>query len=90
MIDWFNYAAGNHRVTCPACGRGDRDRTLGLTIEAAGNGVSHCFRCEYTESHRPDRGTWIGSSVKPLITVTASIKHARLRTNCPKLGWRSL
>jgi hypothetical protein len=56
MIAWSDYATGNHRVTCPSCGRGERDKTLGLTIEGDGKGVAHCFRCAFTENYRPDRG----------------------------------
>lgn len=54
MIAWTNHTEGNHRTTCPACGRGDRDKTLGITL-SNGIGVAHCFRCEYVETHRDDR-----------------------------------
>ena len=47
--------AGSHRLTCTQCGRGPKDRTLGATVETDGAGVAHCFRCDYTEAHRPDR-----------------------------------
>ena len=56
MIAWTDYPAGDHRTTCPACGRGQRDKTLGVTVDAAGRGVAHCFRCAFTESYRPDNG----------------------------------
>ena len=49
---------GNHRISCPACGRGDRDKTLGVTVEHSGKGVAHCFRCAFTEAFRPDAQTW--------------------------------
>ena len=29
---------------------------MGLTVEHDGAGVAHCFRCEYVETYRPDRG----------------------------------
>jgi putative DNA primase/helicase len=32
------------RVSCPACGRGDRDRTFGISASERG-AVGHCFRC---------------------------------------------
>lgn len=50
MIVW-NRPDGKYRDTCPDCGRGERDKTMGVTIEA-GDYVAHCFRCNYTESHR--------------------------------------
>lgn len=56
MIDWTQFTAGNHRTTCPACGRGERDKPAGLTIEATGRGVFHCFRCSYVETFTPERG----------------------------------
>lgn len=51
-VDW----AGPRRQTCPSCGRNDRDKTLGVTINDDGSGVAHCFRCEYVETWRDDRG----------------------------------
>lgn len=55
-IEWESLAAGTHRLNCPACGRERRsDKTLGVTVDAAGAGVAHCFRCAYVETHRPDR-----------------------------------
>lgn len=56
MIAWNDYAAGSYRITCPSCGRSDRDKTAGLTIEADGKGVLHCFRCSTVEAYRPERG----------------------------------
>lgn len=58
MIAWKEYAVGSYRLGCPACGRGPRDKTLGLTVEADGKGVAHCFRCDFTETYRPERGTY--------------------------------
>ena len=57
MIVPFNdLPPGSHRLSCPACGRGPKDKTLGVTVDAAGRGVAHCFRCSFTESYRPDDG----------------------------------
>ncbi len=47
---------GEHRLTCPDCGRGPKDRTFGVTVEYTGAAVGHCFRCEYVEAYRPERG----------------------------------
>ena len=55
MIAWKTLSEGNHRLSCPACGRERRnDKTLGVTVDHAGAGVAHCFRCNYVETHRPD------------------------------------
>lgn len=55
MMDWRNLPTGNHRMSCPACGRGKRDKTLGITVDHDGNGVAHCFRCEFVETYRPSQ-----------------------------------
>jgi len=78
MIAWNDYAIGNHRIPCPACGRGPCDKTLGLTIEAGGAGVSHCFRCSFTESYRPERGARFTMPTKPIIKTVATSTHDTL------------
>lgn len=50
-VNWGALPAGNHRLRCPACGRSDRDRTLGVTVERD-RGVGHCFRCGHVETQR--------------------------------------
>lgn len=54
MIAWNEYPEGSNRTTCPACGRGKRDKTLGVSIDG-GKGVAHCFRCGYVETRREDQ-----------------------------------
>lgn len=56
MVDWQAYATGEHRIPCPSCKRGERDKSAGLTIDADGSGVLHCFRCAHVETYRPERG----------------------------------
>ena len=75
-IAWSHYETGNCRVCCPVCGRGERDKTLGLTIAANGAGVAHCFRCGFTETYRPERGV-CGSahSTARIQVVTPFAKH---------------
>lgn len=51
-VDW----EGPARQPCPACGRGPRDKTLGVTFDDRG-GVAHCFRCGHTETLRDERAT---------------------------------
>lgn len=75
MIVWTDYDTGNHRTTCPVCGRGERDKTLGLTIEADGKGVAHCFRCAFTESYRPDRGARPQAPAKPRLKAVTTQRH---------------
>jgi hypothetical protein len=55
LIDWQSYAHGEHRISCPSCSRGGKDKTAGLTVEADG-GVAHCFRCSFIETFKPERG----------------------------------
>lgn len=55
MSTLANLEPGEHRLQCPECSRGPRDRTFGVTVQHDGAAVGHCFRCEYVESHRPDR-----------------------------------
>lgn len=64
-IDWRDLPAGEYRLTCPHCSRGKRDKTLGVTVDADGEGVAHCFRCEYVETYRPER-PGSGLQLKPL------------------------
>jgi hypothetical protein len=61
MIPWDSFDVGDHRVTCPACGRGPRDKTLGLTIKPGGSAVAHCFRCGYAASYFPQCGICLTS-----------------------------
>jgi hypothetical protein len=74
MIAWTQYPEGNHRTTCPACGRGDRDKTLGITVES-GRGVAHCFRCEFVATHREDRSRVYRAQTQP---KPATPKHETL------------
>lgn len=58
MIDrlpWDDLPPGSHRLSCPACGRGPKDKTLGVTIETDGRAVAHCFRCGQVQTRHPDR-----------------------------------
>ena len=75
---------GNHRLTCPSCGRGSKDRTFGVTVEPDGTSVSHCFRCEYVATYRPDRaptyrpGKTINrpvAAIKPEFLSTYGLEH---------------
>jgi putative DNA primase/helicase len=76
LIDWQSYAPGEYRIECPSCGRGDRDKTAGLTIESDG-GVLHCFRCNHVETFKPERGAMVRM---PTITPERKVqqKHERL------------
>ncbi|SPR99314.1 DUF7146 domain-containing protein [Cupriavidus taiwanensis] len=78
MIEWNRYDVGKHRVSCPACGRGERDKSLGLTIEADGKGVAHCFRCSLTESYRPESGARLSMPPAHRIKAETTQKHETL------------
>lgn len=55
-LEWLKLQRGEHRMNCPQCGRDNpHDKTMGVTVEESGAGVAHCFRCSYTESHKPER-----------------------------------
>jgi len=75
VIAWQDFPIGEHRTSCPACGRGKRDKTLGITVEAKGYVVAHCFRCRYIEMFRPQTSTvqWKQQAAKP-----QTIKYKRL------------
>lgn len=77
MLAWEHLEIGGHRVTCPDCGRGARDRTMGITIKPDGGMVAHCFRCGATCS---DRGQHRRSAPLP-----PSRPHAPKRTDLS--GW---
>ena len=79
MLEWTSYDTGNHRIPCPACGRSERDKTLGLTIEVDGKGVAHCFRCDFTESYRAECGAHLTTPSKPRIKATSpTVQYATL------------
>jgi putative DNA primase/helicase len=79
MVNFDAYDIGSHRLSCPACSRGPRDKTLGLTIEAGGAGVAHCFRCAFTESYHPECGAHLTTPSKPRIKAAApTAKHDTL------------
>lgn len=55
MIDWNNYAVGDHRALCPLCGTNSRKKDMGITILAADHGIAHCFKCGFVEYKRNAR-----------------------------------
>lgn len=74
IVPFADLAPGSHRLSCPACGRSPKDKTLGVTVDAAGRGVAHCFRCSFTESHRPEGGRRhhrAPAAPPPRVTTTA-------------------
>ncbi|CAJ4043179.1 virulence-associated protein E [Burkholderia pseudomallei] len=78
MIAWNEYPVGSHRARCPACGRRERDKTLGITIEANGTGIAHCFRCAFVETHRPERGAHLTS--RRTLRINAALPSAKRDT----------
>jgi len=53
----LDFSKPKHRVECPACGRGPKDRTMGVTLDADGGAVWHCFRCDLVGARGPDHQT---------------------------------
>jgi len=76
MIAWSTFEPGEHRCTCPSCGRKPSDRTLGVKIEDDGSGVAHCFRCNFVETHRPD----VGSTYRPGKPVSRPVQPSKYET----------
>lgn len=87
MTTFNDYDIGKHRVGCPSCGRGGRDRTAGLKIDPDGSGVIHCFRCSYTESHRPERGANISRA--PTIKPQAQAQKYQRLSDWGTEQWKS-
>jgi hypothetical protein len=73
LVAWSDLSAGSHRIACPACSRGPKDRTMGVTVREDGSGVAHCHRCELT-ANRPKQKDVGQQAVRPL-TVP---KHEKL------------
>jgi putative DNA primase/helicase len=55
MIDWTEFAIGDHRIACPVCARKRSDKTMGVTVRGEGDGVARCFRCNYIETRQEER-----------------------------------
>ena len=75
MIAWSTFDVGETRAACPSCGRGPRDKTLGVRINPDGAGVAHCFRCEFVTSTRGGR-----LSHAPVARVAAARTRERHET----------
>lgn len=68
MLDLRAFAPGEHRVNCPTCRRGERDKSAGLKVEPDGAAVLHCFRCGLVQTYRPDRAvSYRAPAVRPEI-----------------------
>lgn len=59
---------GNHRLRCPHCGRSDRDRTMGVTVEHD-RVVWHCHRCAQAGAQREQRTYMRPGAVRPQTTT---------------------
>lgn len=66
MVDWNSLTIGQHRITCPCCGRNPKDKTASLKIDLNGVGIMHCFRCDHKERRKPNgTSTFQQSTDKP-------------------------
>ena len=77
MSTLANLDPGEHRLECPQCSRGPKDKTFGATVEPTGAAVGHCFRCEYVETYRPDRKA-VNRPGKPVSRPVAPLKRETL------------
>lgn len=73
MVIWGELPTGNSRIVCPACGKGPKDKTLGVTIEHDGRGVAHCFRCGHIETTQRE-----GYAPRPVPVRAQPQKHETL------------
>ncbi len=66
MVDWNSLTIGQHRITCPSCGRNPKDKSASLKIDLNGFGIMHCFRCGHKELRKPNgTSTFQQSTDKP-------------------------
>jgi putative DNA primase/helicase len=74
LLAALDFSKPKHRVECPACGRGSKDRTMGVTLDADGGAVWHCFRCELAGARGADSRITqrIGKPVVPHIVPQQS------------------
>lgn len=89
MIDFQAYGQGEHRLKCDHCGENKRNKTLGLTVKPDGTALAHCFRCNYTELFRTDRGA---SSYRAPAIIAAQKPLAQKHESLSDWGmalWRS-
>ena len=74
------------RVTCPACGRGPKDRTFGITRNERGL-VGHCFRCGHVATDRVQRaGSTIAAPKAPRIEEVLSPRWRAFWDDCQPLA----
>jgi putative DNA primase/helicase len=58
-------AARNQRLRCPACGRSDRDRTMGVTV-MHDRTIWHCFRCGEAGARRHAQSAATSRRARPV------------------------
>lgn len=69
---------GSHRLTCPDCGRSDRDRTMGVTVERDRT-VWHCYRCGQAGARRHGQTIYTRTATPPAPTTIG--RHVALASN---------
>ena len=67
MIPFEQYDIGEHRLRCPACGDKPSKKDLGLTVRDDGSAVARCFRCDFCQTFKPERGAHVAKPSAPLI-----------------------
>ena len=80
------FGIGEHRAPCPECGRGGRDKTLGIKVDIDG-ATCHCFRCGLIRSYREK-----SSNIRRAPRIPAPSQNAPKRTTLSDWGqelWQS-
>lgn len=85
-INFNEFSIGQHRIRCvfPGC-NGRTGKSLGVTVDADGSGVAHCFRCGAVESYRPTTGYQV-----PRSSIKHHAKPARLKRTTLTIQWREV
>jgi hypothetical protein len=90
-IDLELFGVGEHRISCPQCGRSSKDRTLGITVKAIGDAVAHCFRCNLIKSLKSRRRTHYKPVLKAQVPLqakrtTLSVQGRSLWAECEQVS----
>jgi len=85
-INFNEFSVGQHRIRCvfPGC-NGRTGKSLGVTVEADGSGVAHCFRCGGVESYRPTLGLQVQRS-----PIKHHAKPVRPKRTTLTIQWREV
>jgi len=79
VIQFHLYDRGEHRLQCPECSKGPRDKkTLGLTVKSDWSAVARCFRCDFCVVHYPEQDALVVKPAKLIKGTKSAAQHATL------------